>query len=86
MRSSAVRSRRRMALTVFPVRNLEDLIREGFPGGRSRGEGPAYRVGVVAGFHQLVDGGAEGPRDRRELIQGNPLVAEWRAGRQRANP
>src|SRR5579863_3720606 len=37
-------------------------------------ERPDHHVGVVVGLHQLVKGGAECPRDRRELIQGNPPV------------
>ncbi len=37
-------------------------------------ERPDHHVGVVVGLHQLVKRGAEGPRDRGELIQGNPPV------------
>jgi hypothetical protein len=37
-------------------------------------ERPDHHVGVVVGLHQLVKRGAQCPRDRRELIQGNPPV------------
>src|ERR1035438_7184265 len=57
-------------------------VRSGLPGQHPGGH-PPHRIAlrpddhvlVVGGVHQLVQGGAQGPRDRGQLVEGDPPMA-----------